>query len=117
MRAMTLGGMCVYLNIAFQTWANYRSNSDFLDVTERIESIIYLQKFEGAAADMLNANIISRELGLNDANKHIIEQPKENTAGNVKTVMEVMQLEQKQRIERLKELARYKIQLKKGEVD
>ena len=31
-----------------------------------IDSIIRTQKFEGAAADLFNANIISRDLGLVD---------------------------------------------------
>nr|WP_261640834.1 DNA-packaging protein [Erwinia mallotivora] len=33
---------------------------------KRAEQIIYNQKFTGAAADLLNANIIARELGLAD---------------------------------------------------
>ncbi len=32
--------------------------------------MIFVQKFEGAAADLLNANIISRELGLADRQEH-----------------------------------------------
>ncbi len=66
MRAMTIAGLCNFLDISASTWKSYRTNPDFMGVIERIESIIYVQKFEGAAADMLNANIISRELGLAD---------------------------------------------------
>jgi hypothetical protein len=40
---------------------SYRTNPEFSDITERVESAIYEQKFEGAAT-----NIISRELGLAD---------------------------------------------------
>lgn len=38
----------------------------FSDVTSRAEDIIYDQKFSGAAADLLNANIIARDLGLKE---------------------------------------------------
>lgn len=68
MRAMTLGGLCLFLDISKQTLHNYRSNPDvgFLEVIKRIEETIYQQKFSGAAADLLNANIIARDLGLVD---------------------------------------------------
>lgn len=38
----------------------------FGSVTTRAEEIIRRQKFEGAAAEFLNANIIARDLGLAD---------------------------------------------------
>lgn len=66
MRAMTITGICRFLHINFQTWQNYKKDDDFLDIIEEIESIIYDQKFTGAAADLLNPNIIARELGLAD---------------------------------------------------
>lgn len=80
MRAMTIGGLCVFLGIAENTWANYRNkevdeDSDpgletFIEVCARVELIIKTQKFEGAAADMLNSNIIARDLGLVDKKDH-----------------------------------------------
>lgn len=66
MRAVTIAGLCNFLDITHETWTKYRERSDLSEVTSRIDSIIYQMKFEGAAADMLNANIISRELGLAD---------------------------------------------------
>ena len=66
MQAMTLRGLCLYLDIGEKTWADYRSREDFSRVTMRAESVIYHQKFTGAAADLLNANIIARDLGLQE---------------------------------------------------
>ena len=66
MRAMTLSGLYLFLDIAEATWANYKKREDFLVVVSCAEAIIYEQKFTGAAADLLNASIISRELGLLD---------------------------------------------------
>ena len=76
-RAMTIGGLCIFLDICRNTWTNYKSKEgktdkekklaeDFLRVTSKVEEIIKSQKFEGAAADLLNANIIARDLGLKD---------------------------------------------------
>lgn len=70
MRAMTQKGLCLYLGISEETWRNYRIKKDFIEVTTRADAIIYTQKFEGAAAEFLNSNIIARDLGLKD-NKDI----------------------------------------------
>jgi len=66
MRAMTIAGMCLFLDISDETWLDYCKRQDFIGVTERIRKVIYDQKFTGAAADLLNANIIARDLGLAD---------------------------------------------------
>ncbi|WP_291972562.1 DNA-packaging protein [Candidatus Symbiopectobacterium sp.] len=66
MRAMTLTGLCLFLDIAESTWQLYRAREDFMVLTTRAEKVIYDQKFSGAAADLLNANIIARDLGLKE---------------------------------------------------
>lgn len=66
MRAMTITGLIIYLDITRQTWSSYKTREDFITVTTRAEEIIYDQKFSGAAADLLNANIIARDLGLKE---------------------------------------------------
>jgi len=67
MRAMTLDGLCLFLDISFQTWDSWRtSRPDLSDVITRIERTIRDQKFSGAAADLLNPLIIARDLGLRD---------------------------------------------------
>ena len=66
MRAMTISGLCLFLDICENTWANYKKNQDFLRVCTDVEKTIYNQKFSGASADLLNASIIARDLGLAD---------------------------------------------------
>lgn len=67
MRAMTITGLCVFLDVSRSTWDEWRgSRPDLSDVITRVEDIIFEQKFTGAAADLLNANIIARDLGLAD---------------------------------------------------
>lgn len=66
MRAMTIIGLCIFLDIDRSTWLAYKAKEDFSIITTRAEEIIYDQKFSGAAADLLNANIIARDLGLKE---------------------------------------------------
>jgi len=66
MRAMTIEGLCIFLDIGRTTWKDYKSKEGFPLVTTRVGEIIYTQKFAGAAADLLNPNIIARDLGLSD---------------------------------------------------
>ncbi|MFC3628221.1 terminase small subunit [Paracoccus angustae] len=67
MRAMTITGLCVFLDIVEETWRDWRKNrNDLSAVIARVEQIIRTQKFEGAAAELLNPNIIARDLGLAD---------------------------------------------------
>lgn len=71
MRAMTFDGLCLFLDITDQTLHNYKQRGDdFLEVIGRAEKVIKSQKFAGAAADLLNPNIIARDLGLSDKKEH-----------------------------------------------
>lgn len=67
MHAMTLNGLCIFLDITQESWHNQKKRGlDFLRVGQYIEQIIQQQKLSGAAAGMLNPAIIARELGLVD---------------------------------------------------
>lgn len=70
MRAMTVEGLCIFLDIGYQTWRDYAKRDDFSDIVTRAESVIRSQKFAGAAAELLNPNIIARDLGLRDKQEH-----------------------------------------------
>lgn len=67
MRAMTMIGLHMFIGVVRSTWDEWKvSRPDFSAVIEMVETAIYRQKFEGASADLLNANIIARDLGLAD---------------------------------------------------
>lgn len=72
MRAMTIGGLCLFIGVTQQHWQGWKREGsvsyrpDFVSVIGNVEDAIRQQKFEGAAADLLNANIIARDLGLAD---------------------------------------------------
>ena len=70
MRAMTIGGLCIFLDINRGTWNEWRKVDDFSEVVTKAEEVIYSQKLTGAAAGLLNANIIARDLGLKDSSEH-----------------------------------------------
>jgi len=67
MRAMTVGGLCLFLDIDETTWREWRKpENDLSPIVAKVDQVIYQQKFTGAAADLLNPNIIARDLGLAD---------------------------------------------------
>lgn len=71
-RAMTIGGLALFLGVVSETWYDWRKNRpDLKPVIAWAEEIIRKQKFEAAAAGLLNANIIARDLGL--ADRQIVE--------------------------------------------
>jgi len=71
MRAMTIGGLCIFLDIDETTWRDWKdTRPDLSPIVTRAEAIIYQQKFTGAAADLLNGSIIARDLGLADKKDH-----------------------------------------------
>jgi hypothetical protein len=70
MRAMTVAGLCLFLDISQDCLSDYGKREDFIGLVADIKQTIYQQKFSGAAADLLNANIIARDLGLKDKSEH-----------------------------------------------
>lgn len=68
-RPWTIGGLVCFLGIARRTWDNYREREEFLPVILHLEEAMRTQKFELAAVGVLNANLISRDLGLADRQK------------------------------------------------
>lgn len=71
MRAMTMAQLCFYLHCNEAYFRQFKANLpkdeiDFSTVITDIEKTIYTQKFQGASADLLNANIIARDLGLSE---------------------------------------------------
>lgn len=76
MRASTLTGFCLFADISLETFSNYKKNEDLFGVTKTIEDMLKTQKFEGAAAELLNPNIIARDLGLGDKLDHTTDGEK-----------------------------------------
>lgn len=85
-RAYTWSGLEYYLGVS--SLREYKTNEkykDFFQVIARIEQVIYTQKFEAAAAGLLNANIIARDLGLIEKT----ENKNENTNKNYKVSLKI----------------------------
>lgn len=73
----SLKGLCLYLNCSESYFRVFKKtiadkeeatkeDKDFLYIIERIEDIVYVQQYNGAASGFFNANIISRALGLSE---------------------------------------------------
>lgn len=61
-------GMCLFWGTHSKYLNEFRKTApkDFSDVLATIDEIIYTQKIDNAAAGLLNASVIARELGLTD---------------------------------------------------
>jgi hypothetical protein len=71
MRAFTWSGLELYLDIySFRYYKTDKKYKKFAHVIDKIEKVMYTQKFEGAAAGFLNPAIIARDLGLSDKHEH-----------------------------------------------
>lgn len=67
LRAYTWEGLELFLDvISLREYKTNEKYKEFSQVITRINKIIYTQKFTGAAANLLNPNIIARDLGLAD---------------------------------------------------
>lgn len=69
-RCFTVLGLCNFLGISRQTLEDYGDREEFVDTFTRVKEIIYNQKFENAAAGLINPQFIGKDLGLVD-NKDI----------------------------------------------
>jgi hypothetical protein len=74
-RAMTLEALCLFLGVTASYFRTFKhrlkvgeiKNPDgFVAVIDKIENVIRTQKFEYASIGLMNATIISRDLGLID---------------------------------------------------
>lgn len=67
LRAFTINGLTLFIDVTDRVWRDWRNTrQDLIPVIEWAEKVIKDQKFVAAAAGLLNANIISRDLGLAD---------------------------------------------------
>jgi len=71
-RPYTLEGWCMYSNASRSWWSEFKNakHDGFLEVTTRVDEVIYRQKLEGATVGTFNANIVARDLGLADKKEH-----------------------------------------------
>jgi hypothetical protein len=74
MRPFTMKGLANWLGMTSTRLAGMAGRGgEWVDALERIEEVVYTQKFDGAATGLLNASLIARDLGLAEK-KEIAEQ-------------------------------------------
>ena len=78
MRAMSIKAFCLYIGIGHSTFLGYEKRPGYVNICAAIKDAIYCQKFEGAAAGLLNANLISRDLGLHDSVLHTVNDERKS---------------------------------------
>ena len=95
MRAMTLSQLCFYLNCNEAYFRTFKSrltevDEDFDTVITDIEKMIYNYKFQGAAGNLLNSNIIARDLGLSDKTEVTRKGEKSLTDEEIKKINKLL---------------------------
>jgi hypothetical protein len=78
MRAMSVKAFCLYIGVGHTTFLGYEKRTGYVNICAAIKDAIYCQKFEGAAAGLLNANLISRDLGLHDSVLHTVNDERKS---------------------------------------
>lgn len=66
MRAMTLEGLFYHLDVSKETWRKWRKDPLYVGILTRVENLMFIYDFEGAAAGLLNSAIIAKKLGIID---------------------------------------------------
>ena len=66
LRAYTIDGLCLRLDIDRSTWKEWRKRKDISAVVARADATIRSQQIEGATAELLNPNIVARLNGLSE---------------------------------------------------
>lgn len=70
-RALTIQGLCIFIDVTPTTWREWKTTRpDLAPIIAHAEYCIRQQKFTAAAAGLLNATIISRDLGLAEQHEH-----------------------------------------------
>ena len=66
----TMNGLCIFLQVSppyfYRFEKEVKDGHLYKEVIEQIKSIIYEQKYTGAAAGFFNANLIGKDIGLID---------------------------------------------------
>jgi hypothetical protein len=65
MRPMRKGDLLRFIDVAHTTWAAWkRDRADLALTIEHAESVVWCWNFDGAAANLIDANLVIRQLGL-----------------------------------------------------
>jgi hypothetical protein len=65
-RPFKITEMCNFIGLDYSNYTRYRKEEAYKSTCDTIDTIIYNQKFDGAAVGKFNQNIIARDLGLVD---------------------------------------------------
>lgn len=63
-RVFTVNGFSLYLGVTEAAVSKWRKEPGFCDVMEFVDKVIYEQKFQLAANNMINAGFIGKEIGV-----------------------------------------------------
>lgn len=89
-RVFTVTGFKLFVGLSDATIARYRSEEDYCDVMEFVDSVINEQKFQLAANGIINASFIGKDLGIDKPASINIDNTSSASAGAVATTEDAM---------------------------
>lgn len=75
LRPFTLDGLISFLGITMRAWGTMRKDDGWADVCAKVEAVITEQKKSAAAADLMNAAFISKEIGIAETVRSELSTP------------------------------------------
>lgn len=79
-RPLTISAFCLFLGISTSTYHKYKEKPTHQEIMRIIDDAIYTHKFEGAAVNLFNTQIIMRDLGLNENVTHHMDDRRKAVA-------------------------------------
>lgn len=74
-RPYNLYAMLVFIGLGRNTFRNYEMRPNFKEICDTIRSVIFVQKYEGAAVGAFNPQIMARDLMLEDNGENTAMSP------------------------------------------
>lgn len=72
-RPLSIKRFCMFLGISSSTYHKYKEKQSHANIIAVIDDAIYTNKYEGAAVNLFNTQIIMRDLGIGDSVTHVMD--------------------------------------------
>lgn len=66
-RVFTLNGLALFMGVNINRFARWRTEAGYSDVMAFVDSVIHEQKYQLAAANIINAGFVGKEIGIDKA--------------------------------------------------
>lgn len=90
-RIFTLNGFCLYCGVTASSIQSWRASPGFSEVMAFVDSVIHEQKYQLAAANIINAGFVGKEIGIDkpaEVNVSSVVNDKQTVEDAVRSVLD-----------------------------